>query len=424
MNNYKVSIILDQRTTLKDGRHPVKIRVHNYATNKGVLVSCKLSMSENDFNNAWSVSKKNLKEGDKPNADLLEEFETRAKEALNGLPSFNIKKFKNRLFRTEADKSSLLHHYNNKINQFKEGGRIGSAENYASSFTSLLKFRNTLDNETHLDFSFYEITSEWLYDYENYMRENGRSITTVAIYTRALRVIYNIAIKSKDIFQESYPFGRDKDGLYQIPTTKKVKKALTRKQVGDLYNTTLPPLQDKARDFWFFSYACQAINFKDIALLRYDQFTGDYFEYERAKTKIKKRTEITKIKVEVTEVAGAIIKKWGNKSTSGYVFPILSEGDSPEVIHRKKSNFIRSINTQLKHIADKLNFDKGFSTYWARHSMASNLIEQGASIEFVSEALNHSGTKITEGYLSGFEEKTKREVFSRLLDFKANLSKN
>lgn len=57
------------------------------------------------------------------------------------------------------------------------------------------------------------------------------------------------------------------------------------------------------------------------------------------------------------------------------------------------------------------------STYWARHSFAANSIRKGASMEFISEALNHSDLSVTKNYFAGFEDKAKKEFANSLLDF-------
>ena len=38
-------------------------------------------------------------------------------------------------------------------------------------------------------------------------------------------------------------------------------------------------------------------------------------------------------------------------------------------------------------------------------------------MEFVSEALNHSNLKITQGYFSGFEDKDKKKLMENLMKF-------
>jgi integrase/recombinase XerD len=100
------------------------------------------------------------------------------------------------------------------------------------------------------------------------MLNNGNTKTTVGIYTRNLRSIYNYGI-SKNVIKkdENYPFGKRK---YVIPSGSNKKKALSQNEVSLIYNyqTTANSPEDKAKDFWIFSYLCNGINFKDIALMK------------------------------------------------------------------------------------------------------------------------------------------------------------
>ena len=274
-----------------------------------------------------------------------------------------------------------------------------------------MKFQGSRGKDV-LDFT--EITPKWLEEYEEWMLQQERSITTIAIYTRSLRVMFNNAIRAKDLEESVYPFGREK---YEIPEEVKVKKALTRNQVKQLNDARLPQLQDRARDYWLFSYSCQGMNFKDIALLKHKDLTETDLSYYREKTRIKKRRGKKKITVPFNKMSHRILLKYKRPyaSPDDYVFPILDNDDSPREIFRKVINFTRAINQQLKHIARDLDFPSGYSSYWARHSYATNMIQVGASIEFVSEALNHSDIKVTQHYFDGFEDETKKELTEKLM---------
>ena len=57
------------------------------------------------------------------------------------------------------------------------------------------------------------------------------------------------------------------------------------------------------------------------------------------------------------------------------------------------------------------------SSYWARHSFATNSLRKGASMEFISEALNHSDLSVTKNYFAGFEDEAKKDFANKLLDF-------
>lgn len=58
-------------------------------------------------------------------------------------------------------------------------------------------------------------------------------ITTVGIYLRPLRSIFNDAIEMGLVPRENYPFGEKK---YQIPTGVNIKKTLPTEEIGKFYN--------------------------------------------------------------------------------------------------------------------------------------------------------------------------------------------
>lgn len=81
-------------------------------------------------------------------------------------------------------------------------------------------------------------------------------IQSISMYVRTLRSIFNYAISLGVIRKdESYPFGKRK---YVIPASRNIKKALSITEVSKIHNyKTLPGTsEDKARDFWIFSYLC------------------------------------------------------------------------------------------------------------------------------------------------------------------------
>jgi site-specific recombinase XerD len=70
-----------------------------------------------------------------------------------------------------------------------------------------------------------------------------------------------------------------------------------------------------------------------------------------------------------------------------YVFPIISDKYNEVEKRNKIKNFTKFINQNLKKLAKKIGITDEISTYWARHSFATNSIRNGATMEFVMEAL-------------------------------------
>ena len=181
---------------------------------------------------------------------------------------------------------------------------------------------------------------------------------------------------------------------------------------GDIANQ----MNLKCKDFWFFSFACNGMNLKDIALLKYSDIKDDKFTYYRAKT-FDKSAEKSVITIYLTDFTTSVIEKYGNKDKSGFVFNIIDIKEDNETQYKKIKNFNRYINDHIKRIAIANDLPKDISFYYARHSFATNSLRKGVSMEFISEALNHSDLNVTKNYFAGFEDEAKKEFANTIMDF-------
>ena len=344
---------------------------------------------------------------------------------------FSFEKLEKQLFRNKRDGQNIISYYKEKIEYLRKSNHIGTAGIYELALKSFMFFviskkkknvkwfKNLEEAESIVPAIYFsQIDVRWLNDYENFViNDLGNSPTSVSINTRTLRTIFNTAIEEKEIDAELYPFGKNK---YQPHNVKSVKKAFTKNELSVLYNA-VPQNEEqaKAKDFWFFSYSCNGMNMKDIALLKFENLRNDTLTYYRAKTINTAKTDLRPIIVHLTVFSLEVIKIYSNADTDddNYIFPIISVSDDNETKFRKINNFIRFVNQHIKVLAKANGLTTDISTYWARHSFATNAVRMGASMEFVSEALNHHDMKTTQGYFAGFEEESKKEMAEKLMNF-------
>ena len=410
MRTYHISIYHDKRRKKSNGKYPVKLRVFTHIPRKQKLYTTIFEFDENEFKSIWETTKPRKEY--KPIRLKLQSIENRANEIAENLNPFDFETFERLMYGgLKAKNNSVAFYYENAIAYYKRNNRIGTASNYEFSLKSLLEFHGKAT------LNFHHITPQWLHDYERHMTEvKKRSITTVGIYLRPLRRIFNTAIKDRVITAESYPFRK---GDYTIPAPKSVKKALSREQLKILFQAEPEtPEQKKAKAFWFFSYSCNGMNIKDMAYLQYKNISDDTLVFRRSKTARTKRDHIP-VQVPLTEFAFSVIKKYGNRKTSPetYLFPIVDHISDPETQYKQLKNFIRYVNQHFLKFAKSVGIEEKVSSYWARHSFATNAIRSGASMEFVSEALNHSNLKTTQSYFAGFRNDHKRKIAESLLNF-------
>lgn len=416
--SFRISIVLDKRRAKDNGKFPVKLRVFSKVLKKDKRYLLDIDLSEYEFNHIWKDSQtKDLRGVNKDTRIKLQKIETRANDEAEKMVVFDFSKFEMKLFRKSTDKNNVQYHFNLVIDKNIKNGKIGTAESYKYTLSSFAEFSKNEKKCAIEKLTFDTITADWLNDYESFMISKGKSYTTISIYTRTLRVVFNNAIASNDINKEVYPFGLKKAGKYKIPKTKKVKKALSSTQLKTLFGAEVKNDNEaKAKAFWFFSYACNGMNLKDIALLKYSDIQDDKFSYYRAKT-FDKTAEKTTITIYLTDFTFKVIKDYGIKNKSGYVFDIIDIQEDSQTQYKKIKNFTRYINDHIKRVAKANDLPSDLSTYWARHSFATNSLRKGASMEFISEALNHSDLSVTKNYFAGFEDEAKKDFANKLLDF-------
>jgi site-specific recombinase XerD len=413
-----VNLYLDTRRKKENRSFPIKIRVYDGTTKKARLYTTDFDLIEKDYNRIFFPDK----------GQRFRKEETEIREDLEGLKNYYSDKIKSlKIFTFEAfeksieiksgDLSDAFYHYDAYIKQLKDSDRIGTASSYDLSMKSLKSYLKAKKGKEPKKLLFQDITVKFLNDYETWMTANNKSFTTVGIYLRGLRVIFNWAIELKNTEQDLYPFGVKR---YEIPASTNPKKAFDSTQLQTLFQVKAEtPEQEKARDFWFFSFVCNGMNMKDILHLKWKNLDDGQIIFVREKTKRTKKANSRPIQVPLTDFAKSFIEQYGTKegNPNGFIFPILDEKMTAEKLHSVKSNFIRFINQHIKQLAKANGLTADISTYWARHSFATTAVRKKASLEFVSEALGHSDLKTTKNYFAGFEDKTKKEILEDITDF-------
>lgn len=394
------------RRAKKDGTFPLKIRVtyqrayHDYKTD--------FDLTEEEYNEAVSARPK--KEYKKL-SEKLSQLRSKVNNIVNELTVFTYQKFEDAFYERVKDASDLYSLFQDYISNLESEGRIKTASSYTTAMNSFKEFRPRL--------SLYDIDPTFLIKYQEHRLGKKTSMTTIGIYVRSLRSVYNMAVSAGIIKKEgNYPFGK---GKYIIPAGRNIKKALTLEEVSKIFHyKTIPgtPI-DKAKDFWMFSYFCNGINFKDIAMLHISNIDGEMLRFVREKTKLTSQGNSKIISCWLTEHAKETIKKWGNLvgKKEDYLYDILSANDSPEEQMKKISQFIKNTNKYIKRICLAQGISKEATTYFARHSAATVLKRSGATIAQIQEALGHSTQSVTQSYLDSFDDDTKKNLANSLCNF-------
>ena len=396
------AIYLDTNRPKKNGLCSVKIKVTYNRKRKYFSTGIDLEPNEFEqilFGKRNTDAKKKIKK-------RIEYFETKADKVIESLHIFSFDAFTENFLDNRNTANSVSFAFDKYIEELNLENRLGTADSYKCAKNSISAFRPNL--------TFAEITTNFLKKYQNWMTKNGKSISTVGIYLRSLRAIYN----AQNIDKSVYPFGV---GKYTIPTSKNTKKALTLDEIGTIYNYDAPldSATDMAKDYWLFMYLSNGMNVKDLCRLKWKDIDGNMLTYKRAKTE-RSSKELKTISVALKPESLEIIKKWSVPSINkeAYVFPHLQNKMSAEQMRKTGKQLTKKINKYVKRIATDVGIDKTVTTYYARHSFATVLKRSGVQTEMISELLGHSSVTVTESYLDSFENEQIQEKTDALTAFK------
>ena len=408
MEKPTLTYFFDTRSKLLDGNYPIKLTVYFGRQKKRYKTPFKATQEVYDRLLANRLRDESTKQLKRQTVSWLDKQTIIAESIV----PFTFTDFENIFYaeKTQSRKIQLNDGvnsiYEKHIQALKEEGRISTASSYQDSLSSMLSYKKNLKVS--------QITPDFLKGYEKWMTDNGRSLTTVGMYLRALRTIFNIAIENEVIDASKYPFKK-----YTIPAPQKISRTLKKEEIKLIINYTAKREGDAiALDYWVFSFISNGMNFKDIALLKYGNINGDFIEFRRAKTKRTTKNSSLPIMVPLDENLLYIIKKLGNKSKKkeDYIFPILKHGLTPQQEYDRVKTFVRNTNKRLTRIGIELGLSLKVTSYVARHCFATIQKNNNAPLAYISEALGHSNLKTTQNYFGRFEDEGLKVFHSGLME--------
>ena len=251
---------------------------------------------------------------------------------------------------------------------------------------------------------------ELLEQYKNENKCGNRLIYKGSLNSLTLRSAYNKAIDAKCARRSDYPFDEYKINKFDTSTHKRaIAKTEVVKFMKDAPDLGKRHYVQLSKDIFIFSYLCGGINFTDIANLTTANIVNGRLEYVRQKTH-------KKIKIGIPSEAMKIIEKYTPES-KGYLFPILDKNlhKTPLQKQNRIHKILAKVNKNLKLLAAELGIEDTVTTYVARHSFATILKKSGVNIAIISEALGHSDLATTQIYLDSFDNEQIDNAMKNLL---------
>ena len=400
-----VNIICYKSKTLKNGEHPLMVRIckDNKTKYQSLGLSVKLEF--------WDFTK-NKPKPNCPNRDLINklildkelEFQKQILELKSEEKEFTASTLIAPKARTKI--KTVEDFYNEIIKELEQSNKIGNSRIYKDSLRSL-----EIYTKNKLEIPFSHIDLDFLKKYEKHLRERGNKDTSMNLSFRTLRSVYNKAIEAKHAKKANYPFDDFKISKFSIKTEKRAISKDNIKQVMELDLSAESEYMQLAKDLFVFSYLCSGINFTDMANLRQSSIIEGRLVYIRQKTK-------KKINIPLFEEAKQIIRKYeAGGINRGYLLPILSDNihKTETQKYNRKKKVLFKVNYALKKIAKRIGIEANLTTYVSRHSYATVLKKSGVNIALIGETLGHSDLKTTQIYLDSFENSQIDEAMGNLL---------
>lgn len=273
------------------------------------------------------------------------------------------------------------------IDRKLKANKPATAKWYKDSITAFIKFN---DNQT---VKFHQITVSFLKNFEMEHISRGNSRNGISAYIRAIRAIYNSALKEDRFLPVKNPFLH-----YKIPSTGRTKKkALLKEKIVAIRNLKYEESTNlwHTKNYLLSMFNCRGMNLIDLAKLRVKDINGSRIIYGRSKTGDPLSVRITD---EFAKILGYYLHE---KEEDDFIFPIGYDG-SVETFTKYRSDR-RLVNKLLKRIAEDAGIEEKITSYHIRHSWATIAKNMGISTEIISEGLGHHSLKTTEIYLRTFE---------------------
>lgn len=245
----------------------------------------------------------------------------------------------------------------------------GTAVFYREAWRRLQKWRADCDT---LPIS--SITPSWVSSFADWLGERYKPNTVVSTL-RCFRAVWNEAVRNGRV--SGNPF----EGISLSPAQTHGRD-LTLAQIRAFWRATPETEREaEALDFFRLSFLLRAINPTDLLRVGPADVTNGRLYYNRQKTG-------KAISVKIEPEAAEIIERRGDKK---HLFAISCTSSAFGVRSREL----------LKKIATRNNLPP-ITPYYARHTLASLLFEQGGSMDVVSAILSHSlgGARVTATYVA------------------------
>ncbi|WP_316739285.1 site-specific integrase [Pedobacter aquatilis] len=272
-------------------------------------------------------------------------------------------------FAKDANQNSFFDFFQEQLDLWQFAKATNTLKSYRSTLNILQIFKPDLDFE--------DLSYEFIQKFELYLRKVRQNSANGAFTKhKTFKSILNQAVLKGYILENPYK-------NFKIRASDSKRSFLSIEEVRKVMNVNIPEKNgflNRVRDLFLFS-CFSGLRYSDIMNLKAEHIKKlpDRIELKIIKTQ---RSLIIPLSLN----AKSILKKYHHQSKHSPESPLLP----------KMSAAV--LNRQIKVLMQSADIRKNISFHCARHSFASNLIENGAYLNQVKELLGHSSILRTEIY--------------------------
>lgn len=385
----KVSTILYTSYKTSEGKHNLKIRISFNGYQKNISTSFYFTKEEYKE----IRGKSNTRIFSKTKRDHIKEAifdeQKKYKTIVNNLKILTLDALEKELNKEDEKYNLELFSLLKKFEkQYRANNQVTSADKCKETRHSIGKVLNISQ------IAMVDITPAFLQTYEKEALELNYSTSTVGIYLRYVRVIWNYCVNNDLLEQQLYPFGRQPK--YTIPKSKKKKSALDTVDMDYFKTHKIEGVKRFYLDLFLLSYYTFGINLIDILRLEHVDIYNGFIDTTRRKTdfaiKIPLRAEAIKI-ITMHRV-----------ENSKYLFGKLKGNETAQQLKDRSKYYSKKINKVLADICKENSIEKKVTFYTARHTAVNQLLIKGTTVQMIAQLLGHQSITTTENYIKGLPD--------------------
>jgi integrase len=403
----KVAPILYTSKTLSSGEHPIMIRLTLKGKRKyiGLGVNCKASYWD-EINNLPSKKHPQQKELVILINDLVNKLNKKIYVAENSNTPLNLEELANTIIYVDSAPTQQLSVFIDQLcEKLRDDGKNETCKIFRSTKNAWLSF---FKKDC---FSFDDINSNSIHDFEQSAVKRGNMPSTIFLYLRTLKTVINTAKRENICGPEYDPFQNYSFAKFRRIKTR--KRAISREDFRKIEEIELDEKSRlfHSRNYFIFSFYAGGINFVDLAQLKWVNIEKNQLFYTRKKTNELINIPLVSQAMKILET----YKKYSNCKKEDYIFPILNQTHATSLSISNRLNKVNhQVNQDLQEIGGTLKLDVKLTTYVARHTFATVLKKEGISVSIIGQALGHEDEKTTRIYLDSFGSDIMQQAFEKL----------